>query len=183
MIDRKDVPVLMSNMDKDSELSQFFNEYWKFVKEFLNGKEEQREKEYWDELVSRSQEMSEKYNGQYKQFCIELLLSLIAEIERRDREERQSCKNGLQIKLIKSDTGKNSKLFQFFSEYWKMIRDFLNGKDGHREKDYWNEIAKTSFQITKKYNGKFERDIVNGLIEEIKRRDHKECEMFRKQIA
>ena len=62
MIDRKDVPVLMSNMDKDSELSQFFNEYWKFVKEFLNGKEEQREKEYWDELVSRSQEMSEKYN-------------------------------------------------------------------------------------------------------------------------
>ena len=27
MIDRKDVPVLMSNMDKDSELSQFFNEY------------------------------------------------------------------------------------------------------------------------------------------------------------
>ena len=55
--------------------------------------------------------------------------------------------------------------------------------DGHREKDYWNEIAKTSFQITKKYNGKFERDIVNGLIEEIKRRDHKECEMFRKQIA
>ena len=45
MIDRKDVPVLMSNMDKDSELSQFFNEYWKFVKEFLNGKEEQREKE------------------------------------------------------------------------------------------------------------------------------------------
>ena len=36
MIDRKDVPVLMSNMDKDSELSQFFNEYWKFVKEFLN---------------------------------------------------------------------------------------------------------------------------------------------------
>ena len=86
MIDRKDVPVLMSNMDKDSELSQFFNEYWKFVKEFLNGKEEQREKEYWDELVSRSQEMSEKYNGQYKQFCIELLLSLIAEIERRDRE-------------------------------------------------------------------------------------------------
>ena len=177
MIDRKDVPVLMSNMDKDSELSQFFNEYWKFVKEFLNGKEEQREKEYWDELVSRSQEMSEKYNGQYKQFCIELLLSLIAEIERRDREERQSCKNGLQIKLIKSDTGKNSKLFQFFSEYWKMIKDFLNGKDGHREKDYWNEIAKTSFQITKKYNEKFERDIVNGLIEEIKRRDHKECGM------
>ena len=45
MIDRKDVPVLMSNIDKDSELSQFFNEYWKFVKEFLNGKEEQREKE------------------------------------------------------------------------------------------------------------------------------------------
>ena len=45
MIDRKDVPVLMSNMDKDSELSLFFNEYWKFVKEFLNGKEEQREKE------------------------------------------------------------------------------------------------------------------------------------------
>ena len=67
--------------------------------------------------------------------------------------------------------------------YFNFSLNIGNGKDGHREKDYWNEIAKTSFQITKKYNGKFERDIVNGLIEEIKRRDHKECEMFRKQIA
>ena len=87
------------------------------------------------------------------------------------------------VPVLMSNMDKDSELSKFFNEYWKMIKDFLNGKDGHREKDYWNEIAKTSFQITKKYNGKFERDIVNGLIEEIKRRDHKECEMFRKQIA
>lgn len=178
MIDRKMVPVLVSNTDRNSEIFQLFAEYWGLVKEFSNGKDGHREKVYWDELVSKAEDMSKKYDGQYKQFCIDLLVSLIVEMERRDKEERQSIEEDLQIKQPIIDTGKDSKIFQFFSEYWKMIKNFLNGKNGHRESDYWNDLKERSDQITEKYNGEYEKELVMELIEELKRREKKEVQMY-----
>lgn len=178
MIDRKMVPVLVSNTDRNSEIFQLFAEYWGLVKEFLNGKDGRRDKSYWDELVSKTEEMSKKYDGQYKQFCIDLLVSLIVEMERRDKKERQSIEDGLQIKQPIIDTGKDSKLFQFFSEYWRIIKSFLNGKNGHRENDYWDDIKKISDQITEKYNGEYEKELVMELIKELRRREKKEVQMY-----
>ena len=59
-----------------------------------------------------------------------------------------------------------------------MIKNFLNGKNGHRESDYWNDLKERSDQITEKYNGEYEKELVMELIEELKRREKKEVQMY-----
>ena len=60
---------------------RFFADYFNFRKDHYHGKGESDE--WWEEFVNSVNEMEKKYNSQFQR---DLLVALVADIERRARE-------------------------------------------------------------------------------------------------
>lgn len=83
--------------------------------------------------------------------------------------------------VIPTNAGKDSELFQLFTEYWRIIKENINGKDGYRKQDYWGKVFEETELLKRKYPKYKEltEDLVGAFYNEILRREQNEIDAMR----
>lgn len=62
------------NFDKDSEHYRFFREFYKFTCKYA---EPEQSDEFWNEVTSEANELTEKYNNNYYRYLVIVHLEML----------------------------------------------------------------------------------------------------------